>query len=47
MSSVQEFIICERCELQEGKDSGAKSQPCWLISACPLDDIARKNVCSH
>jgi len=24
VSSVQKFILCEECELQEGEDSGAR-----------------------
>jgi hypothetical protein len=43
MSSIQEFIICERCKLQEGKDSGARSQT-LLTDQC-ISTGHRKEEC--
>ena len=44
VSRVHEFIICEKCELQEGKDSGARSQN-LLADQCISTGRHRKGEC--
>ena len=44
VSSVQNFIICEECELQEGEDSGARRRT-LLADQCVSTGRHRKREC--
>ena len=45
-SSVLEFIVCDIVSYEKARSQKSEVEPCRVISASALDDVASENACS-